>query len=324
MQAQNLILLDESRFGDEIMQKVRPALEVCAEPFSCEIAPGQALNCCLYRVKDSGRCVVLSHGFTEFHVKFEEMTYYFLNQGFSVAVYDQRGHGYSFAETKKPEVIHVRHFDDYVSDLNTVLAAVKRMLPPDTEYILYGHSMGGAIAARYLEKYPGDFQRCILNAPMLAIRSDPMPPWLSKLAALFFMTFGMAQRGFFVQKPFDADAPFADSYCTSRPRFDFYQAVRAAVPQYQRNLASYRWIWEGLDNTDRFFRKKNLAAIRIPILMFGAELESLVRNDAQEKLAAALPNVTYKVIPGVKHEIYRSPNAVLEGYYGDIFDFLNK
>ena len=44
-----------------------------------------------------------------------------------------------------------------------------------------------------------------------------------------------------------------------------------------------------------------------------------------EKLKRAGKNTAeLTVIPGAKHEIFNSPNPVLEGYWGKIFAFLSK
>ncbi|TGK22265.1 alpha/beta fold hydrolase [Leptospira fluminis] len=67
---------------------------------------------------------------------------YFASKGFEVHALDLRGHGQS--EGKKG--IRFHRISDYVSDLTEVIQAFS--VPP----ILIGHSMGGLVVQKYLEK----------------------------------------------------------------------------------------------------------------------------------------------------------------------------
>lgn len=313
-------LLDESRFASEYAHVAEPVLAACREEFWHAPAQGVALRCELYRAQPSLACMIVSHGFTESAEKFRELAYYFLQQGYSVLLYDQRGHGYSTRENRDPDTVYIRHFDDYVRDLASLADALKSRLGADALY-LFGHSMGGGIAARALELYPDLFQKCVLNAPMIAIRTAGLPVWVCKLIAGTFILLGRGKRRFFGHKPYAPGERFEASCTTSRARFDFYAELRQRVPQYSTNAASYRWIWEALRAYDRLMHPAALASIRAPILAFRAGQDFSVNPDAIARFAAAVPSARLVDIPNVRHEIYRSPNPDLAPYLERLLTF---
>ena len=51
--------------------------------------------------------VVISHGFTEFGRKYSEMVWYFLLAGYSVCVFEHRGHGHSTHDMSNPSLVWI-------------------------------------------------------------------------------------------------------------------------------------------------------------------------------------------------------------------------
>lgn len=315
-------LLNEENFAKDIRAVALPALDACRTEFTHSPAPGIELHCTLFRAENANKLVVISHGYTESGEKFSEVAWVFLQQGVSVLCYDHRGHGRSTREVSDPNTVYIHHFDDYVRDLASLANAVKKRLPEAQTMFLYGHSMGGGIAARTLELYPELFSKCVLNAPMIAPATDGLPLWLSKLMAGFFLLIGQGKKRFFGHKPYSPIEDFDTSCTTCRARFDYYSQLRRDKPEYRSCAAAYRWIWESLRNYDRLMRKKALKAIRTPTLILRAQLENSVRNEAIERFASAVPCAEMVEIPGVKHEIYRCKNSDLLPYFTRIFEFL--
>ena len=64
--------------------------------------------------------------------------------------------------------------------------------------------------------------------------------------------------------------------------------------------------------------------MKIPVRIYTAEDDNQVIPEEQEKLAERLPLGVRKVVPGSKHEIYRSPDAVLFPWWQEILDFLRE
>lgn len=84
--------------------------------------------------------VVLLHGFTEFPEKYRELCRYLRQAGCTVWLQVLRGHG-------QGGIVHVDRFEDYVRDI----ACFLRDIVPERP-LLFGHSMGGGVAARLLQE----------------------------------------------------------------------------------------------------------------------------------------------------------------------------
>ena len=145
-------LLDETQY-DQVMNKtVIPALSAHLTEFDLPAMGGGTIRCRFYEAKSARKCVVISHGFCESGLKFQEIVWYLLAQGVSVLCPDHRGHGHSLREgARDGTIVYIQHFDDYAQDLCAAALSVRDKLPADCEMLLLGHSMGGAIAARVLE-----------------------------------------------------------------------------------------------------------------------------------------------------------------------------
>ena len=87
--------------------------------------------------------VVLVHGLRDHSANYRALAERLAQQGFAVHAFDLRGHGRS-------EGIRVwaESFDDYLGDLEIFMAKV-RAEEPGRPVLLFGHSMGGAIATLY-------------------------------------------------------------------------------------------------------------------------------------------------------------------------------
>lgn len=90
-------------------------------------------------------CVaVIVHGLGEHSGRYEHVAAYLNQQGWAAVSYDHRGHGRS---PGKRGALHAS--DDLLHDLAAVIDAT-RIAYPDRPLLLVGHSLGGAIAARFV------------------------------------------------------------------------------------------------------------------------------------------------------------------------------
>ena len=83
-------------------------------------------------------------------------------RGYAVYVYDLRGHGLSGGRRG-----HITRFSDYLNDTAVYLDAV-RGDDPGLPLFLLGHSMGGLIAASFVEERPAGFAALVLSSPFFA------------------------------------------------------------------------------------------------------------------------------------------------------------
>lgn len=119
--------------------------------------------------------LVLVHGVGEHSGRYSNLLNALAGKGVSVFALDHRGHGKS--EGKRG---HVDSFMDYVYDLKLFVEYVKdenKGLP----LVLYGHSMGGIIAAKYALTYQNDPSMVVLSSPGFA-PAFKVPGWKKSIA----------------------------------------------------------------------------------------------------------------------------------------------
>lgn len=200
-----ITLIDEAHYDAEMDAKVLPALQACLTEGRMKPAthdsdgkalptldnPGTLHYCCYdvrkFNESRGGRsagpfrgAVVISHGFTEFGRKYSEMVWYFLLAGYSVCVFEHRGHGHSAHDMSNPSLVWIDDWRRYVADFATFASTVGREYAMGRPLDLYCHSMGGGIGAAVLERYPSLFDKAVLSAPMIA-PAVGMPTWVARI-----------------------------------------------------------------------------------------------------------------------------------------------
>lgn len=314
-------LIHEEVFEKTMCEVVEPALAQMREDVYIDVKGGR-YHAEVYEKPDAQRAAVIVHGYTESAEKFRELTWHLLGEGFSVFAVDHRGHGLSVRQVEDTSITHVDRFDDYVDDLD---AFIERIVLPRTKglpLVLFGHSMGGAIAALELMRHPDRFSRAVLNAPMIAAVSGQFPRRGAALMGAVMCLFGKGKARAFVGKPFDPEREkFETSHMTSRARFDYYQKKRNTTPHLQNCSPSYSWVREGMSVTERLLKKKNTAKIKTPLLLCQAALDSIVCLPEQNRFVEQVAGA--KLISfHAKHEIYSSEDGILKEYFETVIGFL--
>lgn len=118
--------------------------------------------------------VLIVHGLGEHGGRYEALANWFLDRGYAVRSYDQRGHG----RTPGPRAA-LRHRDDLLRDLATVYERYTVSL--GRRPLLLGHSMGGAVAVRAVLDGRVEPPALVLSSP--ALRTFEAP-WLRRMAAV--------------------------------------------------------------------------------------------------------------------------------------------
>jgi acylglycerol lipase len=127
----------------------------------------------------AGPVVVLMHGFAEHCRRYDEVAEFLLLRGMAVCRIDARGHGRSSGQRGD-----VASYDDYVSDLSAYVEYVAS-LAPGRPLALFGHSNGGLIALRTLQRGLPRVSSLVLTNPYLQLRAarKPVPDALAKWLA---------------------------------------------------------------------------------------------------------------------------------------------
>ncbi|GAB4145601.1 MAG: alpha/beta hydrolase [Planctomycetaceae bacterium] len=160
-------------------------------PNSIEISAndGVSLSVRHFPTSDSSApALVIVHGACEHGGRYLHVAEEFNRRGWNVIVPDLRGHGRSAGCR-----VHVRHFDEYVSDLKTILAHFACV---PTATVMLGHSMGGLVATRFVQAYPADIRALILMSPLLRVgfRVAPFTLALGKLLSYILPRYRFANQ----------------------------------------------------------------------------------------------------------------------------------
>ncbi len=128
---------------------------------------------CRYRVwlpdQAPRAAVALIHGICEHGGRYRRLAEDLVRNGYAVYAIDLRGHGRSDGER-----ILIRRFDDHLDDAEQLLTEV-RQRHPHCPLFLFGHSMGGAIAARLVIRRRPAIAGVILSAPPVRVAGHLFP-----------------------------------------------------------------------------------------------------------------------------------------------------
>lgn len=275
----------------------------------------------LYPQKNAKGTIVVSYGFTESCLKYHELLYYFYREGYQAAIMDHRGHGRSMREVEDMTVVHIELFSRYVKDLHHFVEKKVKPMADGKPLYLFAHSMGGCIGTFYLEQYPDDFKRAVLTAPMLGVKLGGCPAWAARVLCDMEVFRGKGTERLFTQSAFDPDESFEECSASSEARHAWYMKKRREDENYQTSSGSYYWGKEAINAGKFVVSRKQAEKVRASVLLFQAEYDSLVKPEPQDRFISRIADGRLVFVPGVRHEIYRAPNEVLQPYLEEIFRF---
>jgi alpha-beta hydrolase superfamily lysophospholipase len=228
--------------------------------------------------------VVIMHGLKDYSGRYARLASKLAARGYIVYAFDLRGHGRSAGPRVAPE-----HWTDYVDDLDRFLTEVADRAP-NQPIFLFGHSMGGAIAARAAEIHQPKLAGLVLSGAALAVAAPPL------LIAATRMT------GFLVPK-----AP-----ALSLPNKDFSSdPAHAAVMDHDELISQpagpastaaglvegMRAIWA------------DTGALTMPVLAMHGTADKLTAPSGSRALIAAIPSTdkTLEIYDGYYHDLVHEP-----------------
>lgn len=322
----NTPLLREEHYAEE-MVRVRRALNKIRTCGTFSRIKGEKIWFELYAAEKPRGWLAISHGFTEGTMKYTELIWYFINEGWNVAICDHRGHGKSFRPVEPLWLIHVDRFQDYVEDFACFLNYVVEPRREGLRLAVLGHSMGGAIAAHLAERHPElPVSKVILCSPMVAPATGDNARSVVELLSRGFCLLRQGKKCNFAQKPFEGADDFGQPWCcaTSSARYHWYLEYCRNNEHYQCCAATYAWLREAIAQTRPLLRKKNTQLVNVPVLLFQAGQETMVDNALEDRLVERLPNARKVVFPEARHEIYQCTDAEVERFMDEILQFIEE
>ncbi|MBR4333369.1 MAG: alpha/beta hydrolase [Clostridia bacterium] len=321
---QDGLVLSE-HYAETMENAVLPFLKAREKRCSVQGAGGKPLFCVSYDADAPKGTVLVLHGFTESAEKFSELMYSLVQNGFSVVAYDQRGHGHSWrddAAKKDVSLTHVSDFNEYEQDLMGVCDAVLKKMPKP--WMIFAHSMGGAVASLFLERHADVFSRAALCAPMIAAILGNIPALVVSGMCRCFKLFGMGSKRVFISKPYDGPEDFNTAFATGRERFEWYDKVKHAHREYWNNGPSYSWTLEAIKVSKWLLAPGAAEKIACPVKLYTANDDASVYPEPQKQFIGRVKQGEWAFVKGSKHEIYRSADDVLFPWWHDVLAFLKK
>jgi acylglycerol lipase len=245
--------------------------------------------------------VVLIHGYAEHSGRYEHVAQRFTDAGYDVYSFDLRGHGRSQG---KPRAF-LETLDDHTGDVDRFLASVREQTGTRPLFLL-GHSMGGAISARFLVDGDRDLDGVILSAPALRRAGILGRP----LEGLFL----------FIAKRWPR---------LRLPKLDSNTVCRDpdVVKRYDSDPLIYR---EGMPlgtaaaviKATRVVDKQS-DEISLPIFIAHGTDDKIVNSDASKRLHERVgsQDKTLRLYPGLYHEILNEPER--DQVMQDMIDWLD-
>lgn len=250
------------------------------------------------------KAIVVVNGRIESAWKYQELFYDLYQQGYDIYSFDHRGQGLSDRLIDDKQMGYVDEFDDYLVDLAAMVDHFK--LGHYQKRYLLAHSMGGAIATRYLETTPQhSFDAIALSAPMYGINVAwylrPITMGLSQLLTEVHATpnYAPGHKAYYAK-------PFKDSLLTqSAIRYHWFRDLYEKKPELKLGGPSTRWVWQGLMAAKQCIQQTR--QIHIPLLLLQAGNDQIVSNTAQEAFFTKLNKTNHCSqiirVAGSKHEL---------------------
>lgn len=264
----------------------------------------------------TARPIMLLPGRTEPVVKYRELCFELNRLGHAVYLIDHRGQGLSGRMLDDRERGHVVDFEHYVDDAETFLDLLLSEVRSDKP-LLFGHSMGGCIGARLLQRRSPDFAAAVLFSPMLEIAIEPLPGWVARVlsAILDHLPFGLARPEAYLPGGGGLeDMAFEDNgkvnpLTRSVARFERRMRDYEEFPAARLGSPTRQWLAQAL----KAMRAAIAEADRItcPTLVFSAGDDPIVCLGGQQmfcKGGSAIEGP--RLVPHARHELLIERDAV--------------
>lgn len=268
--------------------------------------------------------IIFMPGRTEFIEKFIEDIHIWNGMGFACAAMDLRGQGMSSRVHPNRNKHYVRSFEPHIEDVHQLFEqAIAGKMPKP--YILMGHSAGSHVILRLLHDHPRDADAAILIAPMVRIAAGGVPRVITHALAFLMNFVGLGSayvpghtafkegRWGWRRKLTSDDERFEDE--------DFF--IQGKDTRLAVGGVTYKWLLEAMRSCEILTAPGYAEKIEEPILILQASEDQIVDNDAQNDLAAHLPNGRVVPIEGAMHEILKESDEHRAAVWKAIADFID-
>ena len=271
----------------------------------------------------------ISHGVSEYILRYEPFAEYLTAQGFAVAGHDHLGHGQSVAEGSARLYFGPRGSWNWVVDDIDQRRNLAKAKFPQVPYFLMGHSMGSFLARTYLIRYP-----CAVDAAVIMGTGQMSPAIIAggkAVAAEEAHRVGEDQTSSLVDKL--AFGAYNKRFAPNRTGFDWLSLNQDNVDRYMADPlcggnATIGLFREMLGGLSFIAKPENLKRmnLNIPVLFISGEMDPVgdcgkgVKRAFESFRKAGVRDVSLKLYPELRHEILNE--TCRETVYEDIYQWL--
>jgi lysophospholipase len=257
--------------------------------------------------------------------KYLEVIDHWAGRGWAVTALDWRGQGGSGRLTGDPLCGHIDDFAQWIEDLKAFVSEWRGQAPGPCAIV--AHSMGGHLLLRALAEGMPPPDAAVAIAPMMDVRTAPLPRWLAAAITRSMCALGLQSRQAWTQKE------ESERQRIMRQRRLTHDPERYADElwwrDHSRDMAlgppSWRWVAQALQSTRALEQGGRLAQISVPLLILATEIDRLVSTPAIRRIAAQIPGARLHVYgQEAAHEILRELDPVRLDALRRIDDFLDE
>lgn len=242
---------------------------------------------------DPRAVLLIVHGLGEHSGRYMNVVNHFVPQGYAVYALDHLGHGKSDGTR-----MYVDRFDDYADPLTRYLDMLREW-QPGKPVVLFGHSMGGLIAAYYLLDHQDAFVGAVISAPLVKLPGNisPLTVTLARIISVLLPRTGLTavdaslvSRDPAVVQAYVDDPLVYTGKSTARLGAELFRAIERVQAE--------------------------AATITLPVLLVQGSADRLVDPTGAPMLYEKIssPDKTIKIYDGLYHEVLNEPerNVVLD------------
>ena len=272
------------------------------ERFDFITTDGTRMSIVRWDYNENPRAIIaIVHGHGEHKDRYKHVAEYFGRHNINTWAFDHRGHGQS--EGRRG---HCPVFNLLIDDVEQFLMQI-RNVHNDIPIILYGHSMGGNIAANYLIRRKGkEIKAAIITDPLFKIAFEP-PKWkvsIGKLMADIWPS--LAQPTGLDVKHLSTDISVVEAY-TKDPLVHNKMSAKLFVDIFKAAK----------------FAIEKAMLLPTPTLVMHGEADQITSPEGSKEFAVKNAEmITLKLWPGMYHEIHNEVDKELVFNYE--LDWINR
>ena len=281
-----------------------------------------------YRIRTGrgrGRALVLP-GFAEFIEKHERTIDRLDAMGLDSVTIDWPGQGLSGRLSPEyPDLVHCDAFEDHLDALGAV-ARHAGFLAGEEPLFVFGHSMGGHLALRMLERTDRPVAGVVLSAPMMM----PPVPFMLPPGLLLALSGALCRLGFGLRPvPGRPREPRSGEFNPRNPLTRSPESYRIQVDWWRRNpdLLAYGcsngWVRSAFASCVATTGNPEwLRRVRVPVQAHVAGVEAVVSARHSAAMLPHVPDVDIHAYADARHELLLELPEVTDLLWGRVEAFV--